>query len=213
MRILVEALAKSYGALAAVQGLSFTAEPGRVCGFLGQNGSGKSTTLRCMFGLARADAGRATFDGRAYAQLAEPPAEVGALLDPEAHHPDRTGGEHLRVLCDAAGLPLGRADEVLRLVELEGAADRRAGGYLLGMRQRLHLAAALLGDPAALLLRAHRRGREVSRALRAEWRKAWTVRATGLLLGGVILVEVVSRGFSPGCRTSGSSTERASTGS
>jgi ABC-2 type transport system ATP-binding protein len=152
MRIAVERLSRSYGPVTAVRELSFTAEPGRVCGFLGPNGSGKTTTLRCMFRLVRPDAGGATFDGRAYVELADPVAHVGALLDPEAHHPDRTGREHLRVLCDAAGLPLSRADETLRLVELEAAADRRAGGYSLGMRQRLHLAAALLGDPAALVL-------------------------------------------------------------
>jgi ABC-2 type transport system ATP-binding protein len=152
MRIAVERLSRSYGPVTAVRELSFTAEPGRVCGFLGPNGSGKTTTLRCMFGLVRPDAGGATFDGRAYVELDDPVAHVGALLDPEAHHPDRTGREHLRVQCDAAGLPLSRADEALRLVELEPAADRRAGGYSLGMRQRLHLAAALLGDPAALVL-------------------------------------------------------------
>ncbi len=152
MRLAIERLSKSYGPVAAVRELSFAAEPGRVCGFLGPNGSGKTTTLRCMFGLVRPDAGGATFDGRAYVELRDPMMHVGALLDPEAHHPDRTGREHLRVLCDAAGLPLSRADETLRLVELEDAADRRAGGYSLGMRQRLHLAAALLGDPAALVL-------------------------------------------------------------
>jgi ABC-2 type transport system ATP-binding protein len=152
MRLAVDRLSKSYGPVAAVRELSFTAEQGRVCGFLGPNGSGKTTTLRCMFGLVRPDAGGATFDGRAYAELRDPVTHVGALLDPDAHHPDRTGREHLRVLCDAAALPLSRADEALRLVELEPAADRRAGGYSLGMRQRLHLAAALLGDPAALVL-------------------------------------------------------------
>jgi ABC-2 type transport system ATP-binding protein len=152
MRLAVEQLAKSYGAVTAVRGLSFTAEAGRVCGFLGPNGSGKTTTLRCMLGLVRPDSGHATFDGRAYGDLREPMRQVGALLDADAHHPDRSGREHLRVLCDAAGLPMTRADEVLRLVELESAADRRAGGYSLGMRQRLHLAAALLGDPAALVL-------------------------------------------------------------
>jgi ABC-2 type transport system ATP-binding protein len=152
MRLAIDRLSKSYGPVAAVRELSFAAEPGRVCAFLGPNGSGKTTTLRCMLGLVRPDAGGATFDGRAYVELRDPITHVGALLDPEAHHPDRTGREHLRVLCDAAALPLSRADEALRLVELEPAADRRAGGYSLGMRQRLHLAAALLGDPAALVL-------------------------------------------------------------
>jgi ABC-2 type transport system ATP-binding protein len=152
MRLAIERLSKSYEPTPAVQALSFAAEQGRVCGFLGPNGSGKTTTLRCMFGLVRPDAGSATFDGRSYAELRDPLTHVGALLDPDAHHPDRTGREHLRVLCEAAGLPLSRADEALRLVELEPAADRRAGGYSLGMRQRLHLAAALLGDPAALVL-------------------------------------------------------------
>jgi ABC-2 type transport system ATP-binding protein len=152
MRIGVERLSKRYGTVAAVRELSFTAEPGRVCGFLGPNGSGKTTTLRCMLGLVRPDSGRAEFDGRAYRKLRDPVTHVGALLDAEAHHPDRTGREHLRVVCDAAGLPLSRADETLRMVELDAAGDRPAGDYSLGMRQRLHLAGALLGDPAALVL-------------------------------------------------------------
>jgi ABC-2 type transport system ATP-binding protein len=152
MRIAIERLSKAYGPVVAVNDLSFAAEPGRVCGFLGPNGSGKTTTLRCLFGLVQADAGAATFDDRDYVGLRNPMHQVGALLDPDAHHPDRSGREHLRVLCDATGLPPRRADETLRLVELEPAADRRAGGYSLGMRQRLHLAAALLGDPPVLVL-------------------------------------------------------------
>src|SRR4051812_26925790 len=151
VRIAVERLSKAYGPVTAVRGLSFAAEPGRVCGFLGPNGSGKTTTLRCMVGLVHPDAGAATFDGRAYGELPDPMRHVGALLDAAAHHPDRSGREHLRVIC-AAARPLSRADETLRLVELESAGDRRAGGYSLGMCRRLHLAAALVGDPEALVL-------------------------------------------------------------
>jgi ABC-2 type transport system ATP-binding protein len=191
MRIAIERLAKAYGPVAAARDLSFEAAPGRVCGFLGPNGSGKTTTLRCLFGLVRPDAGSATFDGRRYVELRDPMRHVGALLDPDAHHPDRSGREHLRVLCDASELPLSRADETLRLVELEPAADRRAGGYSLGMRQRLHLAAALLGDPAALVLDEPANGldpqgirwlRDRLRALAAEGR---TVLLSSHVLGEV----------------------------
>jgi ABC-2 type transport system ATP-binding protein len=152
MRIDVQGLRKDFGEVTALAGVELRAEEGKVLGFLGPNGAGKSTTLRCLLGLVTPDAGRADIGGRPYRELRDPVRTVGALLDPEAHHPDRTGREHLRVLCDAAGLPRSRADEVLALVELERAADRRAGGYSLGMRQRLHLAAALLGDPPVLVL-------------------------------------------------------------
>ena len=177
--IRITGLTKRYGTIAALSGLDLVAVPGRVLGFLGPNGSGKSTTLRCLVGLARADGGQALIDGRAYRELDRPFRTVGALLDPEAHHPDRSGREHLRVLCDAAGLRRSRADEVLELVELSSAAGRRAGGYSLGMRQRLHLAAALLGDPPILVLDEPTNGldpqgirwlRDFLRALAAEGR-------------------------------------------
>jgi ABC-type multidrug transport system ATPase subunit len=151
MRVEVTGLTKSFGAVRAVDGLSFTVEPGSVTGFLGPNGAGKTTTLRMVLGLETPDAGQATFDGSRYADLAEPVRTVGAVLE-TAFHPARTGRNHLRVYCRAAGLPTSRADEVLAQVGLTDAAGRRAGGYSLGMRQRLALATALLGDPAVLVL-------------------------------------------------------------
>ena len=131
--------------------LSFTVEPGSVTGFLGPNGAGKTTTLRMALGLMHPDAGTATFDGTPYVSLPAPLRTVGAVLE-TAFHPARTGRNHLRVYCRAAGFPLSRADEVLVQVGLADAGNRRAGGYSLGMRQRLALATALLGDPAVLVL-------------------------------------------------------------
>ena len=135
----------------AVTDLHFTVEPGTVTGFLGPNGSGKTTTLRMVLGLMRPDAGTATFNGTPYAHLPHPLRTVGAVLE-TAFHPARTGRNHLRVYCRASGLPLSRADEVLTQVGLTEVGNRRAGGYSLGMRQRLALATALLGDPAVLVL-------------------------------------------------------------
>jgi ABC-2 type transport system ATP-binding protein len=151
LRVEVSGLTKSFGSVRAVDGLSFTVEPGSVTGFLGPNGAGKTTTLRMLLGLETPDAGQATFDGKRYAQLTEPVRTVGAVLE-TAFHPARSGRNHLRVYCRAAGLPVSRADEVLAQVGLADAARRRAGGYSLGMRQRLALATALLGDPAVLVL-------------------------------------------------------------
>jgi len=148
----VEGLVKRFGRVTAVDGVSFAVRSGRVTGFLGPNGAGKTTTLRMILGLVRPTAGTALFDGHAYDQLEEPLRTVGAVLEQARAHPGRSGRDHLRVLCSQARLPAGRADEVLRLVDLTGAADRRAGGYSLGMRQRLGLAAALLGDPGVLIL-------------------------------------------------------------
>jgi len=147
----VRGLSKSFGAVRAVSDLGFTVEPGSVTGFLGPNGAGKTTTLRMVLGLERPDAGTATFNGAAYASLPEPARTVGAVLE-TAFHPARSGRNHLRVYCRAAGLPLSRADEVLTEVGLAEAGRRRAGGYSLGMRQRLALATALLGDPPVLVL-------------------------------------------------------------
>jgi ABC-2 type transport system ATP-binding protein len=135
----------------AVSDLGFTVEPGSVTGFLGPNGAGKTTTLRMLLGLMQPDAGTATFDGAPYASLPTPLRTVGAVLE-TAFHPGRSGRNHLRVYCRAAGFPLSRADEVLAQVGLTDAGNRRAGGYSLGMRQRLALATALLGDPAVLVL-------------------------------------------------------------
>jgi ABC-2 type transport system ATP-binding protein len=134
-----------------VSDLSFTVEPRSVTGFLGPNGAGKTTTLRMLLGLMHPDAGTATFDGAAYTSLPDPLRTVGAVLE-TAFHPARSGRNHLRVYCRAAGIPLSRADEVLVQVGLADAGNRRAGGYSLGMRQRLALATALLGDPAVLVL-------------------------------------------------------------
>ena len=151
VRVDVRGLTKSFGPVRAVTDLGFTVEPGSVTGFLGPNGAGKTTTLRMLLGLMNADAGTATFNGAAYAALHDPIRTVGAVLE-TAFHPARSGRNHLRVYCRAAGLPLTRADEVLVQVGLADAGRRRAGGYSLGMRQRLALATALLGDPSVLVL-------------------------------------------------------------
>jgi ABC-2 type transport system ATP-binding protein len=148
----VSGLTKHFGANLAVDGLSFKATPGRVLGFLGPNGAGKTTTLRTLLGLTLPTSGTATVDGRPYRELSDPITVVGAVLEGPQFHPGRTGRNHLRVLAAAAGVPAGRVDELLRLVELNGAGNRRVKGYSLGMRQRLSLAGALLGDPRALVL-------------------------------------------------------------
>jgi ABC-2 type transport system ATP-binding protein len=151
VRVEVRGLSKAFGRVQAVSDLGFTVEPASVTGFLGPNGAGKTTTLRMALGLERPDAGTATFNGAPYASLPEPLKTVGAVLE-TAFHPARSGRNHLRVYCRAAGLPLSRADEVLTEVGLAEAGGRRAGGYSLGMRQRLALATALLGDPPVLVL-------------------------------------------------------------
>src|SRR3954470_8505200 len=151
VRVEVSGLSKSFGQVRAVSDLSFTVEPGSVTGFLGPNGAGKTTTLRMVLGLMRPDSGTATFDGAPYTALAAPLRTVGAVLE-TAFHPARSGRNHLRVYCRAAGFPLSRADEVLVQVGLADAGNRRAGGYSLGMRQRLALAPPLLGNPAVLVL-------------------------------------------------------------
>jgi ABC-2 type transport system ATP-binding protein len=151
VRLEVRGLSKSFGPVHAVSDLSFEVEPGSVTGFLGPNGAGKTTTLRMVLGLMIPDAGTATFNGTLYGALPAPLRTVGAVLE-TAFHPARSGRNHLRVYCRAAGLPLSRADEVLVQVGLADAGGRRAGGYSLGMRQRLALATALLGDPSVLVL-------------------------------------------------------------
>jgi ABC-2 type transport system ATP-binding protein len=148
----VESLTKRFGATLAVDGLSFKTEPGRVLGFLGPNGADKTTTLRTLLGLTIPTSGSATVDGRPYRDLRDPVRVLGAVLEGPQFHPGRTGRNHLRVLASAAGLPASSVDEVLRLVELDGAGGRRVKGYSLGMRQRLSLAGALLGDPRGLVL-------------------------------------------------------------
>jgi ABC-2 type transport system ATP-binding protein len=148
----IQHLTKRYGDLTAVDDVSFVARPGTITGFLGPNGAGKTTTLRSLLGLVRPDAGTATIDGVAYADLERPATMVGAVLDDAAAHPARSGRAHLRVVAAAAGIAEARIDEVLELVDLTGAASRRVGGYSLGMRRRLGLATALLGDPGVLVL-------------------------------------------------------------
>ena len=147
----VDGVTKRYRDTLAVDDLSFTVEPGKVTGFLGPNGAGKSTTMRVVLGLDRATSGRALVNGRAYGDSPRPLREVGALLDAGAVHPGRTGRAHLRVAARAGGIPGSRVEEVLETVGLQGAAHRRIRGYSLGMRQRLGIAAALLGDPAVVV--------------------------------------------------------------
>ncbi|MBG0856984.1 ABC transporter ATP-binding protein [Streptomyces spinoverrucosus] len=148
----VRDLTKEYGTRRAVDHLTFTVEPGRVTGFLGPNGAGKSTTMRLVLGLDRPTSGTATVGGRAYATLHEPLREVGTLLDAQAAHGSRTGRDHLRTLAASNRIPLSRVDEVLAETGLATAARRRVRTYSLGMRQRLGIAAALLGDPPVVLL-------------------------------------------------------------
>ena len=148
----IRGISKRFGSVQAVSGLSFEVEQGRVTGFLGPNGAGKSTTLRILLGLVHADGGTAEFGGRRFDQLPEPSAEVGAVLEDASFHPGRTGRNHLRVLAAAGGHPSSRVDEVLDHVGLGGAGNRRVKGYSMGMRQRLAIAAALLGDPEVLIL-------------------------------------------------------------
>jgi ABC-2 type transport system ATP-binding protein len=152
LELTLHALTKDFGAVRAVNELTFTVRPGRVVGFLGPNGSGKSTTLRVLLGLVRPTSGRALIGGRPYRELRHPARQVGAVLETRAFHAGRTGRDHLRVIAREAQLPHARVDEVLALVGLDDAAGRRAGGYSFGMGQRLALAAALLGDPAVLIL-------------------------------------------------------------
>ena len=147
-----ESLTKRYGSLTAVDGLSFALDAGTVTGFLGPNGAGKTTTLRMLLGLARPTSGRALVFDRPYGELERPALRVGAVLEVTDFHPGRSGRNHLRTLAHATGVPDSRVDEVLKLVELDSAKNRRVKGYSLGMRQRLGLAAALLGDPELLIL-------------------------------------------------------------
>jgi ABC-2 type transport system ATP-binding protein len=145
-------LRKRYRKTTAVDGLTFRIPEGRSTGFLGPNGAGKTTTLRILLGLVHPTAGAATIDGKPYRELDAPIRQVGAVLETSNYHPKRSGRQHLRVLCAASGLPESRGGEVLDLVDLTRAANREVGGYSLGMRQRLSVAGALLGDPRLLVL-------------------------------------------------------------
>jgi ABC-2 type transport system ATP-binding protein len=148
----VTSLTKRYGEVAAVQDLTFSIEPGTVTGFLGPNGAGKTTTLRLLLGLAKPTSGEALVFGRRYRELERPARRVGAVLESNDFHPGRSGRDHLRTLALAAGIPDRRVEEVLEVVELGLAGKRRVKTYSLGMRQRLGLASALLGDPELLVL-------------------------------------------------------------
>jgi ABC-2 type transport system ATP-binding protein len=150
--IVARTLTKIYGDKPAVDGISFTVEPGRVTGFLGPNGAGKSTTMRMILGLDRPTAGSVTVNGRRYAEYPAPLREVGALLEARALHPGRSARDHLRWLAASNGIPRSRIDEVLGQVGLEGVADKRVGKFSLGMGQRLGIAVALLGDPPVVVL-------------------------------------------------------------
>jgi ABC-2 type transport system ATP-binding protein len=150
--IAVDSLTKRYGSTLAVDDLSFRIEPGQVTGFLGPNGAGKTTTLRILLDLVRATSGAATIAGTRYSDLERPFHEVGAVLEASNFHPGRKGRNHLRVLAGQAGIAQSRVDDVLKLVDLAGAQNKRVKAYSLGMRQRLTIAGALLGDPRVLIL-------------------------------------------------------------
>jgi ABC-2 type transport system ATP-binding protein len=150
--IVARGLTKQFGDVAAVRDLSFAVRPGGVTGFLGPNGAGKSTTLRMLVGLVRPTAGEATVLGMPYSSLDHPMRAVGTVLETQSFHPLRSGRNHLRVLAAASGIPPVRVDEVLEQVGLKDVVGRKAGKYSLGMRQRLGLAGALLGDPQVLIL-------------------------------------------------------------
>ena len=147
----IDGLRKRFGSTQALDGMTFTVQPGQVTGFVGPNGAGKSTTMRVVVGLDAPDAGTATIGGRPYHSLKNPLTHVGSLLDAGALQPSRSARNHLLWLAHSQGLKAGRVDEVIALAGLQAAARRKAGGYSLGMRQRLGIAAALLGDPAVLI--------------------------------------------------------------
>ena len=177
--IAVSELHKRYGTAVALDGMTFTAAPGIVTGFVGPNGAGKSTTMRVVLGLDRAQSGSALVGGRDYRTLDHPLTHLGSLIDAAALHPGRSGRDHLRWLACSQGLGRKRVDEVLAMTGMTPVARRKAGGYSLGMRQRLGIAAALLGDPPALMLDEPFNGldpegivwmRELLRSLAAEGR-------------------------------------------
>ncbi|MFI6538648.1 ABC transporter ATP-binding protein [Nonomuraea sp. NPDC050547] len=187
----VEHLSKSFGKVHAVDDLSFTVERGTITAFLGPNGAGKTTTLRMILGLVTPMAGTATIAGVPYAALDRPISEVGAVLESAAFHPGLTAAEHLRALATAAGLDLGRVPQVLARTGLAGAADRKAGGFSLGMRQRLALAGALLGDPRTLVLDEPANGLDPAGMhwLR-EFLRAFTLRGGTVLVSTHVLAEI-----------------------
>jgi ABC-2 type transport system ATP-binding protein len=187
----VRGLTKTFGDQRAVDGLSFSAPAGKVTGFLGPNGAGKTTTFRCLLGLAEPTSGAALIDGRAYRDLASPRHRVGAVLESTGFHPARTARNHLRVIARAARLDASPIDPLLDVVGLSGAADRRVGGYSLGMRQRLSLATAMLGDPEVVVLDEPANGLDpegvtwVRRILRV-----WADEGRTMLVASHVLAEV-----------------------
>jgi len=189
--VVCESLTKRFGTVTAVDDLSFELEPGTITGFLGPNGAGKTTTLRVLLGLAAPTHGRALIFGRPYDQLDEPARRVGAVLEATDFHPGRSGRDHLRTLSRAVALPDARVDEVLALVELTDAANRRVKGYSLGMRQRLGLAAALLGDPELLVLDEPANGLDPEgvRWLR-DFLRAFSANGRSVLVSSHVLAEV-----------------------
>lgn len=192
----VQGLTKRYGRVEALRDISFTVPAGAVTGFLGANGSGKTTTLRILLGLVAPTSGRALIRGRAYRELSDPARTVGAVLEPAAH-PARTGRDHLRCLAVALGLPrAGRGqvlDEVLDTVDLTGVAERPVGTYSLGMRGRLALACALLGDPELLVLDEPANGLDPDgiRWLR-EFLRGWAASGRSALVSSHVLAEVAA---------------------
>jgi ABC-2 type transport system ATP-binding protein len=189
--VCAESLSKRFGEVLAVEDLSFELEAGTITGFLGPNGAGKTTTLRMLLGLAAPTSGRALVFDTTYAELERPPLRIGAVLEATDFHPGRCGRDHLRTLGRAADLPDSRADEVLRLVELEDAAKRRVKGYSLGMRQRLGLAAALLGEPELLILDEPANGLDPEgvRWLR-DFLRAFAAQGHTVLISSHVLAEV-----------------------
>ena len=189
--VVCESLTKRFGTVTAVDDLSFALEPGTITGFLGPNGAGKTTTLRVLLGLAAPTRGRALIFGRPYDQLDEPARRVGAVLEATDFHPGRSGRDHLRTLSRAVAFPDARVDEVLALVDLTDAANRRVKGYSLGMRQRLGLAAALLGDPELLVLDEPANGLDPEgvRWLR-DFLRAFSAKGRSVLVSSHVLAEV-----------------------
>ena len=187
----VERLTKRYGKLTAVDDLSFSVSRGSVTGFLGPNGAGKSTTLRAILGLANPTSGRTLVFGTDYRRLPDASLRVGAVLEASDFHPGRSGRDHLRSLALAAGIPFSRVEDVLLLVELEAAAGRRVKGYSLGMRQRLGLASALLGEPELLVLDEPANGLdpEGMRWLR-DFLRAFAANGGSVLVSSHVLAEV-----------------------
>jgi ABC-2 type transport system ATP-binding protein len=186
----IHGLSKRFGDVTAVDGLSFTAREGAVTGFLGPNGAGKSTTLRMLLGLVTPSDGSATIDGNRYTDLHDPFRSVGAMLETDAFHPGRRARDHLRILATAADLPLDRVDAVLEEVDLVDVGHRRVKGFSLGMRQRLGLASALLGDPAVLVLDEPANGLDPDgvRWLR-QFVRAFAARGGTVLLSSHVLAE------------------------